>query len=167
MGRLADIPCMPYSGKRKDAETRRLKAMELLDSGMSQSQVATELGVTQSAVSKWVSARRQGGQDGLKAKPHPGRPKKLTESQVKKLVKMLLESPRKHGFPTDLWTLARIAELIERKFDVSYDPSGVWHVMARLNWSAQKPERQARERDAAAVQTWRTRDWARIKKRPA
>ena len=101
--------------------------MELLDSGKSQSQVATELGVTQSAVSKWASARRQGGQDGLKAKPHPGRPKKLTESQVKKLVKMLLESPRKHGFPTDLWTLARIAELIERKFDVSYDPSGVWH----------------------------------------
>ena len=43
----------------------------------------------------------------------------------------------------------------------------VWHVMARLNWSAQKPERQARERDAEAVQTWRTRDWARIKKRPA
>ena len=80
---------------------------------------------------------------------------------------MLLQSPRKHGFPTDLWTLARIAELIERKFDVSYDPSGVWHVMARMNWSAQKPERQARERDAEAVQTWRTRDWARIKKRPA
>lgn len=104
---------------------------------------------------------------GLKAKPHPGRPKKLTESQVKKLVKMLLESPRKHGFPTDLWTLARIAELIEWKFDVSYDPSGVWHVMTRLNWSAQKPEWQARERDAEAVQTWRKRDWTRIKKRPA
>jgi transposase len=158
---------MPYSGKRKDAETRRLKAMQLLDSGKSQSQVADELGVTQSAVSKWVSARRQGGQDGLKAKPHTGRPKKLTESQVKKLVRMLLQSPRKHGFPTDFWTLPRIAELIERKFDVSYDPSGVWHVMTRLNWSAQKPERQSRERDAEAVQTWRKRDWSRIKKRPA
>lgn len=57
--------------------------------------------------------------------------------------------------------------LIERKFDVSYDPSGVWHVMTRLNWSAQKPKRQARERDAEAVQTWRKQDWARIKKRPA
>ena len=50
-----------------------LKAMELLDSGKSRSRVADELGMTRSAVSKWVSSRRQGGQDGLKAKPHPGR----------------------------------------------------------------------------------------------
>lgn len=89
------------------------------------SQVADELGVTQSAVSKWASARGEGGQDALKAKPHPGRPQKLTESQMKKLVRMLLESPREHGVPTDLRTLARIAEPIERTFDVSYDPSGV------------------------------------------
>jgi transposase len=59
---------------------------------------------------------------------------------------MLPQSPRKRGFPTDLWTLARTAELVEWKCDWSYDPSGVRHVMTRLNWSAQKTERQARER---------------------
>jgi transposase len=122
--------------------------MELLGSGKSQSQVVAESGVTQSVMSKRVSARRQDGQDGLTARPHPGRPEELTESQSKKLVEVLIQSLRKHGFMTDLWTLARSAELIERKFDVSYDPSGVWHVRERLNWSAQKPERQVRERHA-------------------
>jgi transposase len=158
---------MPYSGLRKDAETRRLKAMKLLDSGKTQSQIAEELGVTASAVSKWVSARRQGGKDALKAKPHPGPKPKLTKHQVNKLLKMLIEGSTANGFPTELWTLSRIAELIDRKFGVSYDISGVWHLMTRLNWSAQKPERQARERDAEAVETWRTRDWSRIKKRSA
>lgn len=141
--------------------------MELLDAGMSQRQVADELGVTASAVSRWVSLRREGGDEALAAKPHPGRPKKLDEHQVEKLVKLLLQGPRKHGFATDLWTLPRIAELIERKFGVTFDPSGVWHVMQRLNWSAQKPERQAREQDVEAVETWRTVTWRRIKKRPA
>lgn len=46
---------MPYNGKRKDAETLRLKAMQLLDSGKFQSQLADKLGVTRSAVSSWVT----------------------------------------------------------------------------------------------------------------
>ncbi|NBV47149.1 MAG: IS630 family transposase [Planctomycetia bacterium] len=158
---------MPFTGLRKDAETRRLKAMELLDAGYSQRRIADELGVTPSAVSRWARQRREGGDEALAAKPHPGRPKKLNERQIENLVKLLLEGPRKHGFATDLWTLPRIAELIERKFGVTFDPSGVWHVMQRLNWSPQKPERQAREQDVEAVEQWRTTTWSRIKKRPA
>ncbi|NBT36399.1 MAG: winged helix-turn-helix domain-containing protein, partial [Betaproteobacteria bacterium] len=40
-----------------------------------------------------------------------------------------------------------MAELVRRKFGVTYDQSGIWHVLRRLNWTQQKPERQARERD--------------------
>lgn len=141
--------------------------MTLLDQGRSQSQVAAEVGVTPSAVSKWVKARQTGGDDALKAKPHPGPPPKLTDRQVARLEKMLRQGPRKHGYTTELWTCRRVAELIERTFGVTYDPSGVWHLLTRMGWSAQKPERQARERDENAIATWRKKDWPRIKKSAA
>ena len=156
---------MPYTGSRKDAEQRRLRAMALLDRGQPQKQVAQTLGVTPAAVSQWVKARREGGDAALKAKPHPGPRPKLNEGQAARLEKLLLQGPRRHGYPTELWTCPRVAELIEKTFGVSYDPSGVWHLLTRMGWSAQKPERRARERDEGTIVTWRQKDWPRIKKR--
>jgi transposase len=156
---------MPYTGSRKDAERRRMRAMTLLDQGWSQAEIARTLGVTPAAVSQWVKARREGGTAALKARPHPGPTPKLNDRQLKRLEKILLRGPRRAGYPTELWTLKRVAEVIKTTFDVTYDPSGVWHVLNRMGWSCQKPERRAREREEDAIVTWRKKDWPRIKKR--
>ena len=107
---------MPYTGSRKDAERRRRRAMALLDQGWTQKQVAAELGVTPAAVCQWVKARRDGGDAALAARPHPGRKPKLDARQRRQLQKMLLRGPRQNGYANDLWTLPRIAELIQRRF---------------------------------------------------
>ncbi len=139
--------------------------MAMLDQGRSQAQVARELGVTPSAVCQWAKTRRQRGDPALESKPHNGRPPKLTARQLARLEKYLRRGPTKHGYATELWTLSRVAEVIEKHFGVTYDPSGVWHVLRRMGWSAQKPERRARERDEQAIAAWRKKDWPRIKKR--
>ncbi len=141
--------------------------MALLDQGQSQSQVARKLGVTPAAVSQWAKWRRQGGDAALQAKPHPGPQPKLTAKQRTKLEKLLRQGPRKHGYTTELWTLTRVAQVVEKHFGVSYSCPGLWHVMRGLGWSAQKPERLARERDDQAVATWRKQDWPRLKKSAA
>jgi transposase len=79
---------------------------------------------------------------------------------------VLLKGPLAHGYINDLWTLKRIAEVIEKQFGVRYDPSGVWHVLRGIGWSCQRPEGRARERDEEAIARWRQRDWPRIKKSP-
>jgi len=140
--------------------------MALLDQGLRQQQVAAKLGVTPSAVSKWVKARQVGGDTALQAKPHTGRTPKLNDRRVARLDKLLRRGPTQHGYATELWTLRRVAQVIAKHFEVAYDPSGVWHLLRRMGWSAQKPERRARERDEDAIVTWRKRDWPRIKKRP-
>ncbi len=151
---------------RKEAERRRMRAMTLLDDGLTQSQVARMLGVSYAAVSQWAKAKREGGgAKALKAKPHLGPKPKLNAKQFERLGKMLTQGPTKHGYATELWTLKRVAQLIEKHFGVHYDPSGVWHVLRRLGWSCQKPERRARERDEDAIATWRKKEWPRIKKR--
>ena len=157
---------MRPKGSAEELERRRRQAMALMDQGMRAAAVARALGTSRASVTRWRQAYEAGGADALAATPHPGGVSKLTDSQRKRLVRMLLQGPRKHGYPTELWTLARVAELIAARFGVPYHPSAVWHILRGLGWSCQKPERRARERDEQAIATWRRQDWPRIKKRP-
>jgi len=109
----------------------------------------------------------EGGLEALKAKPHPGRPARLSREQKKQLVQVLLKGTQAAGFATDLWTLARVAKVIEREFGVGYHPGHVWYILRDIGWSCQKPERRARERDEAAIEQWRTEEWPEAKKRRA
>jgi transposase len=158
---------MRTPGKPKELECQRLQAFVLLEAGHRPGEVARRLGVSAAAVSRWKKISQRAGQAGLQAKPHPGPRPKLTAEQRQELDRLLRQGPLAHGYGTDLWTLKRIAEVIEKQFGVRYDRSGVWHVMRGIGWSCQRPEGRARERDEEAIARWRQRDWPRIKKSPA
>jgi transposase len=155
---------MRTPGTPEELERQRFRAVALLEAGHRPGEVAKRLGVSPAAVSQWKKLYQQAGPEGLKATPHPGPKPKLTVPQRHKLERLLLKGPLAHGYPTDLWTLRRIAEVIERHFAVSYDPSGVWHLLKALGWSCQKPERRAREADEEAMVGWRQQPWPRLKK---
>jgi putative transposase len=97
----------------------------------------------------------------------PGRPRKLTAAQRARLEKALLRGALAYGFPTDLWTCPRVADLIERRFRVEYHVDHVGRLLHGIGWSPQKPERRARERDEEAIRTWVKTVWPRVKKKPA
>ena len=158
---------MRTKGTRQELEQRRLRAMALVEQGHSGSQVARMLGVTPGAVSQWKKAYHRGGARALRAKPHPGPAPKLTTQQRRRLERLLLKGPSWHSYSTELWTLGRVAEVIARHFGVVYDPSSVWHILRRMKWSCQKPQRRARERDEATIARWRKKEWPRLKKRQA
>ncbi len=106
------------------------------------------------------------GREGLKPKPPKPQKKRLVEEQIEKLKEVLLKGARAAGHETELWTLKRISEVIEKEFQVKYHPGHVWKVMKAMGWTAQKPERRARERDEVAIQSWRNREWEWIKNSP-
>lgn len=157
---------MRPKGSAAELEQRRRHAIALLAQGVKPATVARALKTSRASVSRWKQAHERGGEAALVAKPHPGRRPKLTPAQRKRLAKLLLQGPAKHGYGTDLWTLVRVAEVIAVNFGVEYDPSGVWHVLRSMGWSCQKPEHRARERDEQAIRRWRQEDWPHIKKRP-
>lgn len=156
---------MRPEGSAKELEQRRRQAVALLEQGLTGSQVARAVGTSQASVTRWRQAYERQGDKALAAKPHPGRRPKLTVRQRERLGRMLLQGPAKHGYGTELWTLARVAEVIAVAFGVEYDPSQVWRILRAMGWSCQKPERRARERDEEAIARWRREDWPRIKKR--
>jgi transposase len=144
---------------------RRRIAGRLLQEGKGIREVARLVGVAPASVFRWKAAMAVGGQESLGAKPHPGRPARLTLVQKERLRNILLGGPRAAGFSTELWTLARVAQVIERHF-VKYHPGHVWYILRDMGWSCQKPERRARERDEAAIEQWRQEEWPAMKKKP-
>jgi transposase len=155
---------MRPKGSSAVLEQRRRQAVALLKQGMKPAAIAQALKVWRASVGRWRKAMRQGGMKTLAARPAPGRPPKLDSAKRRRIVDLLRQGPIHHGFETELWTLGRVAEVIERKLGVSYHPSQVWRILPSLDWSCQKPDCRARERDEAAIARWRRVDWPRIKK---
>ena len=159
---------MRPSGSAGQLEKRRHQAMALLRAGRPYREVARMVGAALSSVVRWHQAYRRAPRTGLRARPIPGRPPRLTKGQQKHLRQLLLRGARAAGHTTELWTLKRIATLISTQFGVHYSPVGVWKLLRRgLGWSWQKPERRALQRDEAAIEHWKTHAWPRIKKRRA
>jgi len=155
---------MRPKGSAKELQVRRQIAGKLLQAGKGVREVARLVGASPSSVSRWKQALEAGGAEALKSKPHPGRPPGLNAAQKKELEQVLLAGPQAAGYSTDLWTLPRIAQVIERLFGVKYHPSHVWYLLRKMGWSCQKPERRARERDEEAIKRWRKEEWRQIKK---
>lgn len=155
----------PY-GSPAQLEKRRRRAVALLEQGLGVRDVARQIGCSPASVSRWQAQVQDGGPDALRAKPAPGRPPRLPPRRRQKLLKLLLKGATAHGYATDLWTLPRVAEVIRRHFGVTYHPAHVWKILRGADWSCQRPERRARERDEAAIQRWRAVRWPPIKKRP-
>lgn len=151
-------------GTPAQLERRRRHAIQLLQAGKTLSAVARALSASVSSVFRWWQAYRQKGLQELRAKPTPGRPPRLSHRQKQKLLRLLVHGPLAAGYPTDLWTLQRVADLIDRHFGVAYHPCHVWKLLTGLGWSCQKPERRALERDEAAIARWKEKEWPRVKK---
>jgi len=153
-------------GSAAEIEARRIRALDLLDQGLTLHEVGRRVGCAPTSVARWRDARDAGGAAGLKVRSSPGRPRRLTPRQEERLLRFLQQGATAHGFSTELWTTKRVAELIDRRFGVGYHHDHIGRLLHRLGWSVQRPERRARERDEEAIGHWKRRDWTRVKKTP-
>ena len=151
-------------GSPQELERRRVRALALLKEGLLPVEVARRVGVDRRSVRRWKRAAYRRGAAGVRAKPAPGRPPKLGAEHKHRLEALLLEGAQAAGFHTDLWTCPRVAELIERRFDVRYHVDHIGRLLHELDWSAQKPTRRALERDEKAIRRWVHERWPRVKK---
>ncbi len=146
-------------------ERRRQLAARLFAAAKeTQAAIARRLGVSRQSVLRWYRAWRTGGRPALRAAGRAGRKPRLTAEQLARIEMALREGPRAHGFRTQLWTLPRVARLIQDVTGVSYHPGHVWRLLGRLNWTLQRPATRAREQNAAAIEHWKATRWPVIKK---
>jgi len=147
-------------------EGRRKQAAKLFRAGEILASVARALRVSRQSVSRWYRQWKQGGARALRAAGRAGRKPKLNSQQLRGVDRALRQGARAHGFGTDLWTLPRMAMVIERLTGVRYHPGHVWKILDAMHWTLQRPARQARERNEEAVRRWVSERWPAVKKTP-
>jgi transposase len=148
-------------GTAAELERRRRRAVDLVGRGERRSAVARILGVHPKTLARWIRLARR--PHGLDAKPQGGPRPGLSDDQLHQLEGLLLQGAPAHGWHNQLWTAARVAQVIERHFGLRYHPEHVRKVLKRrLGWSSQKPRRKARERDDKEVERWLDDEFPRI-----
>jgi transposase len=157
---------MRSKGSAVELERRRCLAVQRVNEGYSTEEVADFLGVQQRSVQRWVAQARDRGWQALAAQPCPGRPRKLTHTQEKIMLRWLGDNPMEYGFATELWTAARLAQLIQDEWELVLHPRSLRRWLHQHGFSLQKPERVPRERDPEVIAAWLETEWIALKKKP-
>lgn len=148
---------------RARREALRLEAAALFAEDVSAEQVAARLRVSERSAYRWKAAWSSGGTKALSSRGPLGPACRLKPRLQAKLAAMLDEGPAAHGWVDQVWTGARVATLIGRKFHVSYSASAAVRLMRRLGFTPQIPARRAFPRDETAVTSWREVDFEQVK----
>lgn len=127
-------------------EWRRLRAYELYQQGWKQCAIASALGVSKGSVSQWLSRARAEGATALHKRTIPGAPARLTPEQKAQIPSLLERGPDSFGLSGRRWTYARIAAVVEKQWQVSYDPAYVARLLKAHGWKTQRVSRLSRTR---------------------
>jgi transposase len=155
-------------GSKEQLEARRKNAVRMLQNGLNPSEVAEIVGVSRQSVYRWKNTYEEEGWEGLDAKENPNRgcDPKLPDEKLPELEELLLEGAEAHGFEGQLWTLPRVVRLIDEQFDSTVSIWSARRYLEKLNWSNQRPQRRAAERDPEKIKEWRD-NWQYREKKPS
>ena len=128
---MPTIPRRPAAQRERERlQARRLRAAELFAAGVHQAEVSRQLSVSGQAVSVWYRRWEAGGPEALRSKGPSGPAPRLSDTQLATVERALLEGAAANGFVGELWTLDRVALVIEGLTGVRYHPAHVWRCCA-------------------------------------
>ena len=159
---------MKRDGRKLDhatLETIRLMAVERVREGEAPSAVIASYGFSRTTIYKWLTAAARPGLGvrALKARPAPGRPRRLTARQEWQVFRWINgKDPRQYGLDFGLWSRAVVADLIERKFAIRLGLTAIGALLAKLDLTPQKPLQRAYQRDPEAIERWRRETYPAI-----
>lgn len=133
------IATVKYKRDPKALEQRRRKGMRMLARGLTQAEVARALDVSRQTMSNWARAPATEVQ-AWRRKPL-GRPAGLSAAEKSRLSKRLEAAAVACGFPTELWTLARVGSTAASRIRARVQHRACVAVAARAGMFQPAPHR--------------------------
>lgn len=143
-------------------EGRRRPRLGVVATGLEAERHRDSAGGSKGAVSQWLTRAKVEGREGLRRHVASGPQPKLVTAQLEQLPQLLNQGAEAFGFRGDVWTTARVAEVIKREFGVQYHPAHCSRILRAIKYSVQKPS----QRDEAEISRWKDERWPALKKRP-
>lgn len=113
----------------------RLHSLLLVSTGRSCYEVAKAFGDDPRTVERWVREFQQHGIDGLKDRPHRGRPCALTDADMSQLSIAVEAAPRELGYASDLWSHQLLRQEVLRRCGLELSVRHCQRLLTRLGMS--------------------------------
>ena len=172
--RRADRTCKRITGMRSqgsaaELEKRRRLAVRRVVEGHPAAEVARFLEVHERTVREWMRLYRAGGDRALTARPHLGPKPRLTVQEEAEVLSWFSQSPTDpaFGFPTELWTGARVSKLIRDRFGIRLHPGYLLRWLRKRGITSQRVRPRPRGHNQQEMQRWTREEWPRILKNAA
>jgi len=125
---------------RSKREYREASAILEKADGLTYEAIAVKHGVNVRTVQRWVEAYEAHGVDGLRDKPHPGKPSGYTEAQRRRIVELALKSPRLFGYLRNGWNVRLLARHLTKEAGIKISKSHVWRILHEADIVHKRPK---------------------------
>lgn len=135
-----------------------MRAVKMLQDGVTQRESAEYLGVSERIVNAWARRFRRGGWKALEKRPR-GRSSEaqmvLSAVEQQRIVDAVRgKLPDQLRIPGLLWTRSAVRALIERECGVRLDVTTVGRYLRRWGFTLKRPVKRALEADPVVVEAW-------------
>ena len=126
------------------------------------STVAEMYSVHRATLYRWN--QRNINEQTLERKSGSGRPPKLNEKQINKLIKLLLKPASAYGYETDFWTIKRIIVVAKKELNLKLAKTTLYIILYNEEYSYKKPEKRFYEANDQDQKNWLEKDIPKIKR---
>lgn len=144
-------------------EHYRFRAVKLRKNGWKVKAIAEAFGVNRRAVTRWLAQYKSRGKKALLSKKADGPSFKLTVEEMSDLLVLFKDDATHYGFETPLWTCKRVQQIIQKRMGKKLHTTNIMRWLKRWNFTNQKPQRKASQRDEKAVKKWLREEWPKIR----
>jgi transposase len=120
---------------RDPRQIRRLLALAAVYDGMSRADAAKVGGMDRQTLRDWVHRFNTAGPGGLTDRPRAGRPRRLTEVQMRELAEIVETGPDPATDGVVRWRRIDLKRAIEERFGVIYSERAISDLLGRLSFS--------------------------------
>lgn len=122
------------SDLQNDSVAKREKVIGRLAEGRGHSSIASELKICRQTVRRWEKTLRSSGTEALMLQGGPGRPSKLSDSELHQLREAVTRPPSENlGYGG--WSLKLVAKYIRMNFGIDYRDANVSRLIRSLGFS--------------------------------
>ena len=120
---------------RDPRQIRRLLALAAVYDGMSRADAAKVGGMDRQTLRDWAHRFNAAGPDGLTNRAGAGRPRRLTEVQMRELAEIVEAGPDPAVDGVVRWRRVDLRRAIEERFGVIYSERAISDLLRRLSFS--------------------------------
>lgn len=137
------------------SQARRVLGIAMALEGATRQMAATVAGMTRQTLRDWVIRFNEGGIEGLKDKPKPGRPPRLQEAQLLELDALVEKGPDIATDGVVRWRCVDLKAIIASKFGVDLSEDQIGRILKQRGYTRLSVRPRHPQADEAAQEAFK------------